>query len=273
MDRPVYWRELNELWRHGRFAEVIAKCTKIADELSRQPVDAYPESAYLIEDVAKAYYYDGEYWLAALELERAVDAHRQHYKIPSDDAVRCLYLLGRIYLWTGRPAEAEVTLTQALTLLDHLPIAEQSGRGFVLVDLAQLYRFEGEFDASERLLLQAIKPMLDYFGYGNEHFGFVFLHLSAVYEKQGRTVAADRAMEKCIRWLRFSIRGDDSEFAKALAANGRRLKKRGKLGESRNYLAEALEMLRRIRRHDHYLVEAVGEQLSKVDEAILNSAG
>ncbi len=271
MNQPDYDDELVALWRRGEFAEMAEGRKRMLNEFAKRRGDTYPENATVTEYLARAYYDNGDFCAAAIELERTLQFHREHNNLPSEDAVRCLYLLGRCYSWTSRAAAAEQTLAEALTLLDHLPEEQQSGRGFVLVELAHMHHLEGRFDTAEQLLLRAIKPMLHHFGYGNRHFGFVYLHLAWVYEKQGRTTAADRAMEKCVRWLRFAIDEDDFEFSKVLVANGVRLQKRGRLEEARQFMTEALTMLERIRKPDHYMIERLRDRLAKVENLINSS--
>jgi len=266
VNRPAYLDELDQLSRRGEFEEIVCRCKGILQELKTRWDEAYPETAMVLECLAHAYDDDGDYCAAAIEYERALTTHRAHSNLPSDHLVRCLMYLGRMLLWTGRPAEAEERLTEALTLLDHLPEEDQGGRGFVLVDLAQMHRRDRELEAAEQLLLSAIKPM-SRFGYGNEHFDHVYVHLAMVFEEQGRKTATDRAMEKAIRWLRCVVTEDDANFATALSLNGLRLKSRGRREESRAYQAEALAMLQRIRKPGHYLLEKVKLRLAKLDEA------
>lgn len=273
MKRPAYLDELSRLSRCGEFDDLVRRCFEIRDELERRPGDAYPETALIHECLARAYYDIGDFCSAAMECEIALAIHRAHHARPSDDEVRCLNYLGRNYLWTGRPTEAEQTLAEALTLLDHLPIGEQRGRGFVLVDLAQMHRWTGELDIAERLVLQAIQPLLHYFGYGNRHWAFLYCHLAVTYEAQGKLAAADRTVRKAFRWLRYAITEDDADFAAVLSGEGLRLKKRGRLEEARAAQTEALAILQRIRKPGHYLLDRARHRLATVDEPPVSSAG
>lgn len=269
MNRPPYLGELHQLSLRGEFDELIRRCVAITTELGKRLEVSYAEAAIIRECMGHAYCDDGDSCAAVLEFEKALELHRAQHRVPSNDVVRCLMYLGRNYLWSGRSAEAEEKLCEALMLLDHLPKKEQVGRGFVLLDLAQMHRFEGEFNAAEQLLLKAIRPMSE-FGYGNEHFDYVYLHLASVYEGQGKITAADRTMEKAIRWLRCVVDRDDVGFAVALSVNGHRLQRRGRAEEARAAYTEALSILERIRKPGHYLIARVKKRLATLDEGTVS---
>jgi tetratricopeptide (TPR) repeat protein len=272
VNRPAYLDELYKLSRRGEFEEIVSRCKKIIAELAARPTDAYPETAQIHECLANAYYDDCDYCAAALEFESALRLYRAHQHVPTDDVVRCSMYLGRMFLWTGRPVEAEELLCEALTLLDHLPEENQFGRAFVLIDLAQLHRKAGELEIAEHLLLQAIRPMLHYCGYGSRHYGFLFFHLGSVYELQGRATAADKTMKKAFHWLRWAIDEDDDNFATVLSYNGVRLQQRGRLNEARAAQTEVVAILERIRKPGHYLLEKAKVRLAKLDDTPIPSS-
>lgn len=262
MNRYVWLDDIDQLAPRGEFDEIVRRCTARLAELGGRDGAPYPEGALLVECIAQAHYDQGDYCAAAIEYEHALGMHRAHQSLPYKDIVRCLLYSGRNYLYTGRPAEAELALVEALTLLDHMPPSEQIGRGFVLVDLAQLHRWEGELDAAEALLLQAIKPMLA-LGYGNCHFASVYLHLAAVYEVQGRIAAADRAMEKAVRYFAMSAADDDdADYAWLLSRHGVLLGKRGRLADARAAQSQALAILQRVRQPGHHWLERVNLRLA-----------
>jgi len=252
---------------------LIAHCSKLLKLLWTRSAVPHPESPGIVWWRAYAHYCLGDFCSAAIDFERAVEMHHALGNVPSDHAVICQYLLGRTLLWTGRPAEAEEKFAEAFVWLDHMPEPEQTGRGFVQVDLAQLHRFEGEFEAAEHLLLQAKETMQHYYGSASRHVGFVYFHMASVYERQGRTSPEDAAMEGAIRILRSSIKEDDDGFSTVLSFNGLRLKRRGRLEESRACQVEALAILQRIRKPGHYLMERVKHRLAMLDEASASSAG
>jgi tetratricopeptide (TPR) repeat protein len=272
VNRPAYLDELYQLSRRGEFEEVVCRCKGTLRELNTRWDEAYPETAMVVECLAHAYEDDGDYCAAAIEYERALTTHRAHSNVPSDHQARCLMYLGRMLNWTGRPAEAEEKLAEALTLLDHLPVEDQGGRAFVLADLALLHWRQREFAVAEQNILQSMKLMMQ-FGYKNRHFCFVYFDLGRVFDSQGRAAAADWAMEKAIRWLRESIEEDHHGFAIFLSANGLRLQRRGRLENSRACQIEALGILQRIRKPGHFLLEKVKHRLAKLDEASVSSAG
>jgi tetratricopeptide (TPR) repeat protein len=264
VDRPACFDELDQLSRHSEFDEIVSRCQSILQGLQTRWENAYPETAKVVECLAHAYYGDCDYCAAALEFERALAIHRAHCNLPSDHQVRCLMYLGRMLLWTGRPAEAEEMLSEAMVLLDHLPVEKQGGRAFVLTDLGHLHEWEGELQIAEQVLVHAMQLMMQ-FGYRNRHFCFVYFDLARVFESQGRETAADRAMEKSICWLRGAIDEDHHGFATFLSVNGLRLQKRGRLAEARACHSEALAILQRIRKPGHRLLERVKDRLAKLD--------
>src|SRR5262249_36240656 len=152
MDRSTFGVYLRTFNRIGDPDKLITLLSRWANRCDKHTQDSYPKSAYFRELLARALQDNGDYCKAAIQLKRAIAIHRSHNREVSDDAVRCLNFLGRNYLWTGRSFDAEKTLCEALILLDHLPVDQQGGRGFVFVDMAQMHTWDREYEAANELL-------------------------------------------------------------------------------------------------------------------------
>lgn len=266
MNRSAFGEFLNKFYLPRDLDKLIAGLTLGAERLDRLAKDAYPDTAYSRECLARALDENGDYCGAALALEKAIELHRSHERDVSDDAVRCLCFLGRFYLWTGRPFAAERTLAEALTLVEHLPIEEQGGRGFILVDLAQMHSWDNEHQAAEELLHQATKEMLHYCGYGSPHIAFVFLHLGFVYARQDRLVVAERAIKKAIRMYRIAGNTKEVQYAALLSWRGVLEARLGRNDEAPASQTEALSILEPIRKQGHYFLERVRCRLARVSD-------
>ncbi|HZN32934.1 MAG TPA: tetratricopeptide repeat protein, partial [Pirellulaceae bacterium] len=266
MERPAYVRDLGDLLGRGDIDGFVRRCQENIQLVEGQLADAYPETAYVREDLARAYYELDDYFSAESQFRRALEIHRQHGQVVSDDAARCLGMLGRLALWTGRTAEAELLFCEALTLLDHVPADKQTSRGFVLIDLAQLHTWEGEYETAERLLHEAARQHLRSMGYCPGRLAFVYLHLSRAYLGQGRTSAADKTLNKAIR---YCIRGREVEsanFAALLTERGLLLERQQKVTNARGWHSAALRILQRVRPHGCKLLERVQGRLARLAE-------
>lgn len=267
MNRPAYLEEITTLWRRGDLDEMACKCLERIEQLSSIPETPLPEIATLHQCLGRAYSDLGDYFADIRELERALQFHRTASAVPRDEIITCLANLGLALLWTGRPGEAEEKLAEALVLLDHIPEQEQYGRGFVLQNLALIHTREHEFDAAEKLQLRAINLHMRYFGPCSPDLAYAIGNLGGVYERQGRTTAADRAMDKAFRFVRMANETDDARFAIMLSSRGLQLKARGRIEEARAAQSEALSILQRIRKPGHFLLERVQLRLDTVVDA------
>lgn len=264
MNRPAYLEEITTLWRRGDLDEMACKCIERIEHLSSNPVTPPSEIATLHQCLGRAYSDLGDYFADIRELERALQLHRTESTIPRDEIVTCLGNLGIAFHQTGRPAEAEERLFEALVLLDHMPEPEQFGRGFVLQNLALIHLREKELKDAEKLQLQAINLHMRYFGAGSPDLAHAIANLGCVYDKQGRASAADRAMDKATSYLRLANETNDVNFAVMLSIRGLQLKARGRVDESVAFQSEALSILQRIRKPGHFLLERVQHRLATV---------
>jgi tetratricopeptide (TPR) repeat protein len=178
VNRKSFGEFLNQVGYEGDLDRLVGCLRRMVERYDRRSADAYPEYGFAQECLARALDDNGDWCGAALALQGALKSYRSNGEDVSTNIARCLCHLGRYYFWTGRPVEAERTLAEALTNIEHLPIVEQGGRGFVLVDQSQLHSSDGNYEIAEGLLHQATKEMLHYCGYGDSHIAFVFLHLS-----------------------------------------------------------------------------------------------
>jgi tetratricopeptide (TPR) repeat protein len=265
--RPAYYDEFDELDMRGELDEIVRRCKEIRDELSRHPNDTYPENAKILECLARAHSDNGDWCADAIETETALRLHRDHTNLPTADIVRCLSNLACAYVITGRPAEAEEHLGEAMMLLDHLPEREQHGRGFVYIDLAHLEVKYGDIQTAEQLYLRAARPLVRHIWWCNRHLSNVFCSLAEIYLRQGRLFAADRAMGKAEKFGRWSSEEDAVHFAYLLSRRGLFLKQRDRLDEARAAQTEALEILQRVRKPGHYLIERVRFRLAHIADA------
>src|SRR5688500_10560017 len=172
--------EIAELIESGDRERVTSYCEKVAAQLDSQE-SIYPDAAMTRDHLGRAFLQIWDYSAAALEMEQALQLRRQNGKIVSADAARCLAYIGRCYLYTGRPAEAEISLCEALTILDHVPTEQQEVRGFVLIELGLFHTRNKNYTEAERLFHEAARQHLRNFGYGNAHFAFVYMQLSVTY--------------------------------------------------------------------------------------------
>jgi tetratricopeptide (TPR) repeat protein len=264
--RSTFGDFLKKFYRHRDRDKAISFFANVAEAFGRLKKDHYPDTAYWYECLSRGLYENGDYCQAALVLEKAIQLHRSHGRDVSDDVVRCLDFLGRYYLWTGRPVEAERTLGEALTLVEHLPIDEQDGRGFVLVDLAQMHCWDGEYEIADGQLHQAAKEMLRYCGYGDPHIAFVFLHLSFLYARQNRLAIAERAIKKAIRMYRIDGSTNEERYAALITWRGVVEERQNRLDEARISQTEALAILEPIRKPGHYFLEKVRCRLQRVSD-------
>jgi len=267
VNRPAYFDEFDELDRRGELDQIISRCKDISDALSQRPDNPYPENAQILQCLARAYSENGDWCADAIETEKSLRIHRAHAGAPNADIVRCLSNLGCAYVVTGRPAEAEEHLAEALMLLDHLPEAEQHGRGFVYMNLAHLEVKYGDIKTAEQLYLRAARPLVRHIWWCNRHLSNVYCSLAEIYLRQCRLFAADRTMEKAVKFGRWSSEEDMVHFAYLLSRRGLFLQKRGRLDEAHAAQTEALEILQRFRKPGHYLIERVKYRCAHVTDA------
>jgi tetratricopeptide (TPR) repeat protein len=266
MNRPAYLEEISALWRRGDLDEMVIACREKIEQVSNTPNTTPSEIATLHQCLARAYSDLGDYFADIRELERALPLHRAESAVPRDEIIACLGNLGLAFLWTGRPAEAEERLFEALVLLDHMPEPEQFGRGFVLQNLALIHSREQELKVAETLQLQAINLHMRYFGPGSPDLAYAIGNLACVYEKQARTTAADHAMDKATSFVRLANETNDVRFAIMLSSRGLQLKTRGRVEEARDCQSEALSILQRFRKPGHFLLERVQRRLATVTD-------
>jgi tetratricopeptide (TPR) repeat protein len=267
VNRPAYYDEFDALDKQGELDEIIRRCKEFHDEFSRCSDDAYPETAYILESLGRAYSANGDWCADALETEKALRIHRTHATVPNPHVVRCLSNLGCAYLLSGRLADAEETLAEALMLCDHLPERGQYSRGFVLINLAHLETKCGDLKRAEQLLLQAASPLAHHIWWCNLHLANVYCWLAEIYEEQGRPSAADRCMEKAVKFGRWSTDVPNVQLACLVSRRGLLLKNRGRIDEARAAQTDALAILERVRKPGHYLVERVKYRLARVTDA------
>jgi tetratricopeptide (TPR) repeat protein len=246
---------------------MVVACREKIEQLSTTPNTPPSEIATLHQCLARGYSDLGDYFADIRELEGALQLHRTESALPRDEIIACLGNLGLAFLWTGRPAEAAERLFEALVLLDHMPEPEQFGRGFVLQNLALIHSREQELEVAEKLQLQAINLHMRYFGPGSPDLAYAIGNLGGVYEKQGRTTAADRAMDKATSFVRLASETNDVRFAIMLSIRGLQLKTRGRIEEARDFQSEALSILQPIRKPGHFLLERVQHRLATVTDA------
>ena len=267
MNRPAYLEEITTLWHRGGLDEMVVACREKIEQLSNAPNSPPSEIATLHQCLARGYSDLGDYFADIRELECALQLHRTESAVPRDEIIACLGNLGLAFLWTGRAAEAEERFLEALVLLDHMPEPEQFGRGFVLQDLALIHTREEELEVAEKLQLQAINLHMRYFGAGSPNLAHAIGNLGCIYDRQGRTNAADGAMDKATRFLRLANETNDADFAIMLSIRGLQVKTRGRVEEARAFQSEALSILQRIRKPGHFLLERVQHRLATVTDA------
>jgi tetratricopeptide (TPR) repeat protein len=255
--------EIAELIQSGDRERISCWYRKIAAKLEGQEV-SYPETAREREELGGVLLQIWDYRAAALEIEGALRLHRQNDKSISPDAARCLTYIGRCYLYTGRPVEAELALCEALTILDHLPTDQQGARGFVLVDLAIFHTRNKGFSEAERLLHEAARQHLHYFGYGNVHFAFAFMQLSVTYALQGKFQAAEKTLGKAFRALRFAGGADDAGYAFFLKTRGQLFAAMSRIDAARETYREATAFLQQIDKPRHFLLDELMRLIEKL---------
>lgn len=270
MDRPAYFEEFSELSKRGEFEEIIARSRDKLSHLQRSGHSNQHETALLYRAKANAHCDLCDYFSALSEFENALRCYRAIESKPTDPMVCCLLFIGRMLAYTGRPAEAEDRLHEALILLDHMPEDEQHGRAFIYTELASLHRRFGELDIAEQLLLQALSPMQKFYSFGSIHFASIFWSLALVYQCQKREFAEERTFKKAITFARFSFDLDETGLAMILSSNGLRLLRLGRIEEALTAQQEAFEILSRTRKPGHKFLDTVRVRLSKV-QAALNS--
>jgi hypothetical protein len=117
------------------------------------------------------------------------------------------------------------------------------------------------------LQLQAINLHMRYFGPGSRNLASGIGILGCIYDEQGRTTAADRAMDKAIGFVRLANETNNVDFAMILSIRGLQLKARGRVEESRACQSEALSILQRFRKPGHFLIERFKYRLAHVADA------
>ena len=261
MTRPAYVDEIDGMYGRGDVEGVLRRCQELVRE--SRPED-YPRSAYIREELGRAHYELDDYFSAERYYRQSLEMHREHGHAVSEDSARCMGLLGLLTLWTGRTAEAEAAFCEALMLLDHLPTDQQTSRGYVLIDLAQLHTWEKEYEIAERLLHEAARQQLRNLGYCLDHLAYVFLHLSRVYEGQERMAAANKTMDKAVRFRELHGH-EDIHLASLLSARGGLMRRQRQWAAARESYSLALNVLRRVRPQSHW-VQRIESRLAKLTE-------
>ncbi len=148
---------LRELFREGKFAELVARCKGIVRNLRDSEGPRSLEVAYALEDLGIAYLEMGDYAAAAEQLEHALGIENAVLGEVSEPCVATLCLLGRTYWRMGFAVEAETNLSRAMNIVGKLAEEKQHWRSRILVETARLHTDRKEYATAERLLLDAAK--------------------------------------------------------------------------------------------------------------------
>lgn len=265
MERPAYTNELGQLLRSGDFDRLLQCCRENMEHAEAQ---VYPESAYVRQDLGRAYYELEQYAAAELEYGRALEIHRQHGCTVSADAAYCLGMLGNVARRMRRPEEAKAAWSEALVLFDHVPAGYQAPRGFILLDRALMHIADNELDTAEHLLHEAARHHVRYDGYCLDYLAMVFANLSCVYERRQQFDIANKAMRKAFRYFDYYKDDEPYGYAVLLTSRGVLQESQGKLASARQDHAEALKILLRVRPQGCSLLDRVQRRVAKLDAAV-----
>lgn len=157
------------------------------------------QSAYLGDSVAAER-------LAADALSSPSASHRTR--------LYALILLSRMAFYAGERARALELSRQCVEL--GRPLSDRSLLGVVLINLADCNEQEGDYDAAERLLLEAVNASLELGAHGNL---VAFLEsLAGVYARQNRLEFAIRLLAAADAYRTDHVRPLDAEEGKRVAA-------------------------------------------------------
>ena len=256
--------EIRDLYNEGKLSRVVTRCHEILNDLRAIHGEQHPEIASVLDELARAYFELGNY-------QTAIEVTKQLLKMDSifglkesADFARHISNLGVSYLYVDRIGEAELALDSALDLLRRFPSHEQWELATVLINLASVYREKREFARAERLLFDALKLRLASHGWFDPKYGIIFRHLSRLYWKMDRRIAAERALGKAMRIYRNAAHTENLDYSAMLFALGDMLAGQSKTDDARKSYYSALEILRRVRPEGHNQVAKLEQRIAKV---------
>lgn len=252
-----------KLLREGRLSELLARCTQLLEELRLAHSNIHPDVGFALEDVGYVNYEIGDFARASKCLEESLAIMRIALGENNEYCTRNLSNLGRMYMMAGRFADAEPLLARALEITKGLPPEEQIGYPAVLINLARLHSERGEYALAQALLIDAMKRRLRDYNWAHPKFGVVFDHLSRLYWKAGKRLAAIRAISKALRIYRTAGSTEIADYAMMLAFFGRLQAEQGRLDEATHSYEMALDILRHVRPEGHYQLLEVERHFMK----------
>lgn len=212
MQAKLHNDELQPLYDSGDYRHVADRCQQKLVELQQSDSDNRKALADVLFDLSIAE-------AAMSNYAAAVEAIRQRLEIDTsldgETAPICMcdrWDLGYYYLRSGRVAESEAVLQHAMKLLATVPEDEQWQLSWGLIGLARVHVARADYKQAERLLLQAAKERMLYFGWQRPEFAGVYDLLSQVYWKIGSRLAAVRALRKAMRIFETAGETESSHY-------------------------------------------------------------
>jgi len=258
--------QIRQYFEEDKLAEAAAYCAELLPEIRAAHGEMHSEVARVLADMARAYYYLGDY-------PAALKASKQLAKIDCElsDEVSAEYIchlsnFALHYRLTGHIPEAELAYDRALELIEFLPLGDEWDRAITLIGRAQVHEIKREFGQAERLLQEAVRIRARSEGWCSPGLAIVFDNLAGLYRRMGKSVAAERAIRKAIRMYRNTADTESVYYAGSLRLLARLLAEQSNISEAKALANEALAILRRIcvpSHPDTKIVEHLVDELKK----------
>jgi tetratricopeptide (TPR) repeat protein len=243
---PFFNEQIRQYFEEDKLAEAAVYCAALLSQIRDTLGERHPDVAHVLSNVARAYYYLGGY-------PAALEATKELVKIdcaPTDTvSVECICSLSNLalnYRLTERIDEAELAYDRALELIELLPLGEEWDRAITLVGRAQVHDIKREFDQAERLLQEAVRIRARSQGWYSPGLALVFDNLAGLHRRMGKSLAAERAIQKAIRMYRHTATTESVYYAGAIRLLARLLVEQSKVSEAKELADESLAILRRV---------------------------
>ncbi len=252
--RIEFLEQLAGLNREFDETEYFKHEAEVAEVLAiRERIGRINEAAY-----ARALYWLGRLqWrqsradLAQKTLLRCRDAAERTAGRQSLEYSDCQFLIGVVYNETGRYAQAEHSLSDAIAIKERLLGPNALANAYPLLALGSVYISLGDFERAEALNLRALAIREDALGPCGRVVGDSHYTLGFIYRETGQAQRAVAAYERALAIRAAWLGDDDAMVAQTMSGLGLALTDMGQHAKARAYLWRSLEIRDRALGADH----------------------
>ncbi len=184
-------REIERLYREGRYAEALERAAAVAKRAERELGSEHPVALASVYALAFLYYSQGRYAEAEPLYLRASAARERVLGAEHPDTIASINNLAALYTAQGRYAEAVPLYRRALTARERVLGTEHPDTLLNAISLAALYTFQDRDAEAEPLILRTLAASERVLGAEHPYTLYSVNSLAGVYKSQGRYVEAE----------------------------------------------------------------------------------